>query len=119
MCIRDSSWGQAPGTHDNGPLCMFILGVRLSATCNGVSELHGSVARRMWAHVWPGRPVDEIPISHITNGIHIPTFVSHEFGNLFDRYIGPDWYLGSQRPENIKHIDEIYSEELWLSLIHI
>jgi len=107
------SWGQAPGTHDNGPLCMFILGVRLSATCNGVSELHGSVARRMWAHVWPGRPVDEIPISHITNGIHIPTFVSHEFGNLFDQYIGPDWYLGSRRPENIKHIDEIYSEELW------
>ncbi|MDO8941965.1 MAG: alpha-glucan family phosphorylase, partial [Desulfobacterales bacterium] len=107
------SWGQAPGTHDNGPLCMFILGVRLSATCNGVSELHGSVARRMWAHVWPERPVEEIPISHITNGIHIATFVSHEFGNLFDRYLGPDWYLGSQRPENIKLIDEIYSEELW------
>jgi glycogen phosphorylase len=109
------SWGQSPGTNDNGPLSMFILGVRLSAHCNGVSELHGSVARRMWAHIWPGRPVEEIPITHITNGIHIPTFTSQEMGTLFERYLGPDWYLGSQRPENIKRIDEIYNEELWRS----
>ncbi|MFO7709758.1 MAG: alpha-glucan family phosphorylase [Desulfobacterales bacterium] len=107
------SWGQSPGTNDNGPLSMFILGVRLSAHCNGVSELHGSVARRMWAHIWPGRPVEEVPITHITNGIHVPTFTSLEMGTLFERYLGPEWYLGSQRPENIKRIDEIYNEELW------
>jgi len=107
------SLGQAHGTNDNGPLSMFILGVRLAANCNGVSQLHGSVARRMWAHLWPGRPVEEIPITHITNGVHIATFVSHEFANLFDRYLGTDWYLGSQRPDNIKRIDEIYNEELW------
>jgi starch phosphorylase len=107
------SWGQALGTNDNGPLSMFILGVHLAANCNGVSQLHGSVARRMWAHLWPGRSVEEIPISHITNGVHIATFVSHEFANLFDRYLGTDWYLGSQRPDNIKRIDEIYNEELW------
>ncbi|MCK7508832.1 MAG: hypothetical protein MZV70_35620 [Desulfobacterales bacterium] len=57
------SWGQAQGTPDNGPLSMFILGVHLAANCNGVSQLHGSVARRMWAHLWPGRPVEEIPIT--------------------------------------------------------
>lgn len=107
------SLGQAHGTNNNGPLSMFILGVRLAANCNGVSQLHGSVARRMWAHLWPGRPVEEIPITHITNGVHIATFVSHEFANLFDRYLGTDWYLGSQRPDNIKRIDEIYNEELW------
>jgi len=107
------SWGQAQGTPDNGPLSMFILGVKLAAICNGVSALHGSVARRMWAHLWPGRPVEEIPIAHVTNGVHIATFVSHEFGSLFDRYLGSDWYLGSQRPDNIKRIDEIYNEELW------
>jgi starch phosphorylase len=107
------SWGQAQGTPPSGPLSMFILGIHLAATCNGVSELHGSVARRMWAHLWPGRPVEEIPITHITNGIHIATFVSQEFGNLFDRYLGFDWFLGSQRPDNIKRIDEIYNEELW------
>lgn len=107
------SWGQAQGTPDNGPLSMFILGVHLAANCNGVSQLHGSVARRMWAHLWPGRPVEEIPISHVTNGVHISSFVSHEYGNLFDRYLGSDWFLGSQRPDNIKRIDEIYDEELW------
>ncbi len=107
------SWGQSPGTNDNGPLSMFILAVRLAGHCNGVSELHGSVARRMWAHIWPGRPVEEVPITHITNGIHIPTFTSQEVGTLFERYLGPDWYLGSQRPDNIKRIDEIYNEELW------
>jgi glycogen phosphorylase len=107
------SWGQSPGSNDSGPLSMFILGVHLAANCNGVSQLHGSVARRMWAHLWPGRPVEEIPITHITNGVHIATFVSHEFGSLFDRYLGSDWFLGSQRPDNIRRIDEIYDEELW------
>jgi starch phosphorylase len=107
------SWGQAQGASEGSPVSMFILGVRLSAACNGVSQLHGSVARRMWSHLWPGRPVEEIPISHITNGVHVATFVSHEFGNLFDRYLGPDWYLGSQRPDNIRRIDEIYNEDLW------
>jgi starch phosphorylase len=107
------SWGQAQGTHDNGPLSMFILGVHISANINGVSQLHGGVARRMWAHIWPGRPVEEVPITHITNGVHLATFVSQEYGNLFNNYLGPDWYLGSQRPENIKRIDEIYNEELW------
>ena len=107
------SWGQAQGAHENGPVSMFILGVRLAAACNGVSKLHGSVARRMWAHIWPGRPVEEVPIAHITNGVHIPTFVSHELGGLLDRYLGPDWYLGSQRPDNIRRIEEIYNDELW------
>jgi starch phosphorylase len=107
------SWGQPTGSDNNGPLSMFILGVRLASACNGVSQLHGSVARRMWTHVWPGRPVEEIPISHITNGVHLATFTSNEIGTLFDRYLGPDWYLGSQKPENIRRIDEIYSEELW------
>jgi starch phosphorylase len=107
------SWGQPIGSDNNGPLSMFILGVRLSAACNGVSELHGSVARRMWTHVWPGRPVEEIPITHITNGVHVGTFVSQEMSNLFERYLGPDWFLGSQKPDYIKRIEEIYSEELW------
>ncbi len=107
------SWGQIQGSHEHAPLSMFILGVRLAGFCNGVSRLHGGVARRMWSHLWPGRPVDEVPITHVTNGVHLPTFVSQEFAGLFERYLGPDWYLGSQKPENIRRIDEIYDEELW------
>jgi starch phosphorylase len=107
------SWGQPVGSDNNAPLSMFILGLHMAAYCNGVSRLHGSVARRMWSHVWPDRPVDEVPISYVTNGVHISTFISQEFAYLFDRYLGPDWYLGSRKPENVRRIDEIYDEELW------
>jgi starch phosphorylase len=107
------SWGQPAGSNSEAPLSMFILGLHMAAYCNGVSQLHGSVARRMWSHVWLETPVDEVPISHVTNGIHIPSFISQEFAYLFDRYLGPDWYMSSRKPENIKRIDDIYDEELW------
>ena len=109
------SWGQPLGSNPEAPLSMFILGLHAAAYCNGVSQLHGSVARRMWSHVWPARPVEEVPISHITNGVHISSFISQEFANLFNRYLGPDWYMGSRKLENISHIDDIYDEELWRS----
>ena len=109
------SWGQPLGSDPEAPLSMFILGLHAAAYCNGVSQLHGSVARRMWSHVWPLRPVEEVPISHITNGIHISSFISQEFANLFNRYLGPDWYMSSRKLENISHIDDIYDEELWRS----
>jgi starch phosphorylase len=107
------SWGQPSGSPPDAPLSMFILGLRMAQFCNGVSELHGAVARRMWSKVWPDRPGDEVPISHVTNGIHINSFISQEFAHLFNRYLGPDWYMGSTRPENMKRIDDIYDEELW------
>ena len=107
------SWGQPMDGAPDTPLSMFILGLRLAQFCNGVSELHGVVARRMWAKVWPDRPEEEVPISHVTNGIHINSFISQEYAHLFNRYLGPNWYKGSTRPENIKRIDDIYDEELW------
>ncbi|MFH1102624.1 MAG: alpha-glucan family phosphorylase [Pseudomonadota bacterium] len=107
------SWGQSAGSDRNGPFSMFILGVRFSQFHNAVSKLHGKTARRMWAHLWPGKPKDEIPISHVTNGIHVSTFIAPEIAMLFDRYLGPEWYMGSRKPENINRIDEIYDEELW------
>ncbi|MFH1983925.1 MAG: alpha-glucan family phosphorylase [Pseudomonadota bacterium] len=107
------SWGQPAGAPEDSPFSMFILGLRLANYCNGVSKLHGEVARRMWSHVWPDRPVDEVPISHITNGVHIPTWIAPELALLYERYLGPEWYMGSRKPENMARIDEIYDEELW------
>lgn len=107
------SWGQPDGTAGDGPLSMFVLGLRMAEHCNGVSELHGRVARQMWSHVWPKYAMDEVPITHVTNGIHISTFISDEFARLFDRYLGPQWYMGSRRQENIERIDDIYEEDLW------
>ncbi|MCG6894607.1 MAG: alpha-glucan family phosphorylase [Desulfobacteraceae bacterium] len=107
------SWGQATGSGPGSPFSMFVVGVRMSQYCNGVSRLHGRVARRMWSYLWPERPEEEVPIDHITNGVHISSFISQEFSLLFDRYLGPEWYMGSRKPENIKRIDDIYDEELW------
>jgi starch phosphorylase len=67
----------------------------------------------MWAHVWPGRPEDEVPITHITNGVHVSSWISVENALLFERHLGPDWYMPTQHEETIDQIDEIYDEELW------
>jgi starch phosphorylase len=107
------SWGQPGGSDRNAPFSMFILGMKFSKFHNAVSRLHGQTARNMWAHLWPEKPRDEIPISHVTNGIHVSTFISPEIAMLFDRHLGPEWYMSSRRPENITRIDEIYEEELW------
>ena len=107
------AWGQANGVGADAPLSMFVLGLRLSQYHNGVSELHGKVARKMWSHVWPGWPVDEVPIHHVTNGVHSPSWVSVENAQLFDRYLGPEWYLHLNNPDVFYGIDQIYDEELW------
>ena len=107
------SLGQPKGSNRNAPLSMFILGLRMAEYCNGVSQLHGRVARRMWNSVWPGRPEEEVPISHVTNGVHSATWISSENGALFERYLGPNWHLQPRSEELVNRIDEIYNEELW------
>ncbi len=105
------SWGQS---NSHGPFSMFALGLRMSQFCNGVSELHGRVARKMWNSLWPGRLEEETPIGHITNGVHIPSWISIENSVLFERYLSPTWYLNTwKKPEIIGRVDDIYDEELW------
>lgn len=78
--------------HDDGePFTMTILAMRMSAHTNAVSELHGDVTRRMWQSVWPKLPVGELPIDHITNGVHLPSWISADMAGLYDRYLGPRW----------------------------
>ena len=107
------SLGQLEGAGSQSPLSMFVIGVRLSQYCNGVSELHGDVARRMWAHAWPKRSHGEAPITHVTNGVHVPTWISYEFALLFERYLGQEWSNNPWNTEILNRIDEIYEEELW------
>jgi len=81
---------QETGNKDE-PMCLTILAMRMARFRNGVSDLHGQVSRNLWAGVWPGVPDDEIPIRHVTNGIHTPSWISHELATLYDRYLGSDW----------------------------
>ncbi|MCX5770473.1 MAG: alpha-glucan family phosphorylase [Candidatus Hydrogenedentes bacterium] len=66
------------------PFCMTVLALKLSSFSNGVSELHGVVARAMWERTWDGVPIHEIPVTSITNGIHIPFWISHDLAGLYD-----------------------------------
>lgn len=94
-------------------MSMTILGLRMAIFSNGVSRLHGEVAREMWKHLWPGRAVDEIPIDHITNGVHVPTWLSNCMAMLFNRYLSPDWQNNPAFEELVEDVERIPDEELW------
>jgi starch phosphorylase len=104
---------QAPGSPDNVEASMTILGMRMAKYVNGVSKLHGEVARQMWSHLWPGRAQDEVPIGHVTNGVHIPTWLSAQNVELFERYIGPSWRTHPGAKATLDGINQIPDEELW------
>ena len=101
--------------HDQGEFCMTVLALRLSSQSNGVSKLHGEVSRRMWQGLWPGVPVDEIPIQHITNGVHFRSWISQEMNQLYDRYLGPSWRVEPANNEVWNRVYSIPAEELWRS----
>ena len=107
------SWGQAAGSGPDGPFSMFVLALRMSAHTNGVSRLHGRIARRMWSHMWPGVPEAEVPIHHVTNGVHPSSWVSPENALLFDLYLGPDWHLRPSDDNIVDRVNAIYDGELW------
>jgi starch phosphorylase len=94
---------------------MSTLALRLSSHANGVSRLHGNVSRSLWQKIWSRHPVEDVPIDYITNGIHVPTWISREMAFLYIRYLGPDW---AEDPDNKRvwdQIENIPSTELWRS----
>lgn len=107
------AWGQSPNRDNPHELSMTILGLKLAEHANGVSQLHGKVERHMWANLWPGCPEDEIPIGHVTNGVHVPSWISAEIGTLFDRYLGPEWRKKPSDPGVLTDISQIPDEEIW------
>ncbi|MEW6363992.1 MAG: alpha-glucan family phosphorylase [Acidobacteriota bacterium] len=95
------------------PLNMAVLALRFSTRHNGVSKLHASVSREMWRELWPGVPVDEVPIRAVTNGVHPASWISHDMNGLYDNYLGPHW---SEQPSDSavwSRVDEIPHEEIW------
>jgi starch phosphorylase len=106
------NYGRAPGD-TSSPLSMTILGLRFAHFANGVSALHGDVARRMWQHVWPAQVRDELPVRHVTNGVHATTWLAPEILALLQQYIGIDWQQRMSDPKMQARIDEIPEEEIW------
>ncbi|HOZ44207.1 MAG TPA: alpha-glucan family phosphorylase, partial [Methanoculleus sp.] len=100
----------------NSGFNMTAFALRASAHHNGVSKTHGSVTRQMWRCLWPGIPEATVPIDHITNGVHVPTWLNHRMRDLYDRHIGstcPNWLAEHDDPSIWELIDEIPDAELW------
>jgi len=98
---------------DGEPFKMPVLALRLSSYSNGVSKLHGRVSRGIWGCLWPGTPLNEVPIISVTNGIHIKNWISDELGCLYDKYLGPSWADEAMDQTLWGSIDQIPDEELW------
>lgn len=92
---------------------MTVLALSLAGQANGVSKLHGAVSRQMWQSVWPQRSAEETPITSVTNGIHVPTWIGAQMDALFEKYIAPDWVDRQDDPRIWQRVDEIPAEALW------
>lgn len=92
---------------------MTVLALSIAGRKNGVSELHGAVSRNIFNNVWPGIMEDEVPIGHITNGIHTLTWLSPSFKYLYNKYLDKDWQENLYEESIWKKIDDIPDEEVW------
>ncbi len=107
------SLAQPPAAHDPNAFNMTILALHLSQYANAVSELHGQVAQRMWHHLWPERSLEEVPISAITNGVHVRTWMRSQIKNLFDEHLGSQWRYELANSDFWKGIHQISDKALW------
>lgn len=97
----------------NEPFVMTPLGIKMSRAANGVSRRHGETARLMWQPLFPERPVETVPIGHVTNGVHVPTWMAPPMRALLDRYLGEGWMRHADDPATWQGVDAIPDEELW------
>jgi glycogen phosphorylase len=95
------------------PFVMTPLGIKMSRAANGVSRRHGEVARQMWQPLFPERPVDTVPIGHVTNGVHVPTWMAPSMRELLDRHLAPGWAERQADPQTWAPVDDIPDEEMW------
>jgi starch phosphorylase len=104
--------GAHPPNHQGG-FNMTVLALNLANNCNAVSRRHGEVSRAMWQGLWPDKPVADVPIGSITNGIHIRTWLEPKMKLLFDRYLGPGWLDDCDNPAIWEMLAKIPDQELW------
>jgi len=98
---------------------MPILALGMSARRNGVSEMHGKVARKMWNFLWPKLKEDDVPIMHITNGVHTSTWLARRLNTLYDRYLGNGWHENLDDPDIWQKVDDIPDSDLWALRRHL
>jgi starch phosphorylase len=101
-----------PGSRDED-FCMTVLGLRLARRANAVSALHGEVSRAMWKGLTPGKTEDRVPIGHITNGVHVPSWLAPQMSRLYDRHLGAGWQQHGAEARIWEGIENVDDGELW------
>lgn len=101
-----------PGAADE-PFGVTQLGLRVSGSANGVSRRHGEVAREMWSSLYPDRRVDQVPIGHVTNGVHLATWLAPAMRALLAGYLGEDFEARAADPGTWDAVENIPDEDLW------
>jgi len=100
--------------HDRSEdFCMTVLGLRFARRANAVSSLHGEVSRTMWKGLYPGKQEDEVPIGHITNGVHVPSWLAPQMVRLYDRHLGSGWQTRGGESSLWDAVEKIDDAELW------
>jgi starch phosphorylase len=99
--------------HDQPEFHMTAAGIRLSAHVNGVADRHGQVSREMWRCLWPSREASQVPIRHVTNGVHLATWMANSLMDLLDEHLGPDWGARLDAPETWDGVAAIDDRKLW------
>jgi starch phosphorylase len=99
--------------------CMTVLALRLTRRANAVSNLHGEVSRAMWTGLYRGTAEDDVPIGHITNGVHVPSWLSPQMTRLYDRHLGTDWGSRSSDAKTWLGIENVDDGELWETHLHL
>jgi starch phosphorylase len=105
--------GRVHASAGHEPFSMAVTAFRASSYRNAVSRLHQTVSQEMWQELWPQLPTWEIPITSITNGIHLPSWLNDDFAMLYDQYLQPDWRERYNEPQSWELVREIPSAELW------
>ena len=105
--------GRENPNNPHEPFCMTVLGLKLSRRANAVSSLHGEVSRAMWTGLYPGRTEDAVPIGHITNGVHVPSWLAPQMFRLYDRHLGAGWHEHSAEARIWEGIENVDDGELW------
>ncbi len=95
------------------PFGVTQFALRASRAANGVSLRHGGVSREMWRELWPERETGDVPIGHVTNGVHVPSWVGAPMRRLLDEHLGPDWARAAADPATFARVDAIPAAELW------
>lgn len=112
-CDSLISLGRTRPDDGSEPFGLTQFALRTSRVANGVSRRHGEVAREMWRELWPGKPVETVPITHVTNGVHLPTWLGAPMRTLLDRHLGSGWPEATADPDNWNAIEAIPAVELW------